>query len=176
MIVCHDVELIQVMTCLPTSAANVFNGQKMRRIDAVIAIARKSIRNGDSIVRSAQPRHRPARSFRTLPAFPPWDRCLTRSWGLSIAECLSLTRKFGDLSDLVRTYFEFGFFNVIRIDVKLISIYVPPGCQLTFRTWLGLQPSFADVDLETELLDGAYDLGELRGEVDGLTGDFLNTL
>jgi hypothetical protein len=51
--------------------------------------------------------------------------------GMSIEESLFLCEKFVDLTDLVR-----------RIDVKLLLML----CQLTFKTCLGLQPAFDEVD------------------------------
>jgi hypothetical protein len=53
----------------------------------------------------------------------------------------------------------------MRIDVKMLSIYLEPGSQLTFRTWLGLQPAFWGVDLDAEIGDWADDLLG-RGEAD----------
>jgi hypothetical protein len=71
--------------------------------------------------------------------------------GMSINDYLRLCEKFGDLAEYIRRFFELSCFDVTRIDVKLLSIYVPSGCQLTFRVWLGLQPAFDAVDLDAGL-------------------------
>jgi hypothetical protein len=99
--------------------------------------------------------------------------------GMTIDDYLFLVSKYGDLSDLVRRYFERSRFQVIRIDVKLASIFLPPGNQLTFRKWLGLQPPFDELDLETELRDSLWEMNELEGEVppgEVNLGNFLSSL
>jgi hypothetical protein len=80
--------------------------------------------------------------------------------GMTIDDYCRLCEKFGKLDDLVRVYFEKGWFHVTQIDVKLASIFIDPGSLLTFRVWLTLQRAFERVDLDAEIGDWAEGLLE----------------
>jgi hypothetical protein len=64
---------------------------------------------------------------------------------MTVGEFLFLEAKFGSLSDHVARFWTHSSFDVVRCDLKPISLSLPPGCQLTFLNWLGMQPSF-DID------------------------------
>jgi hypothetical protein len=153
-----EVELIQVMTCLPTLPVYQCN-ECLQWTEA--ARDRCHYCNSTQITPEwrldFEIRAINASTCQFLPHSPrvaAMGSMLDPVMGMTIEEYLSLTRKFRPLNDLVQKYFEFTFLNVIRIDGKLISVYVPAGCQLTFRVWLGFQRPFDNGDLETELLSG----------------------
>jgi hypothetical protein len=64
---------------------------------------------------------------------------------MTIGEFLFLETKFGSLSAHVARFWTHSSFDVVRCDLKPICLSLPPGCQLTFLNWLGMQPSF-DID------------------------------
>jgi hypothetical protein len=74
--------------------------------------------------------------------------------GMTIDGYLSLCQELGDLSDLVAKYLTTSPFLVSRQIDRIMSISLPPGSQLAFGSWLGLQPGF-DCDAITAALFSA---------------------
>jgi hypothetical protein len=72
---------------------------------------------------------------------------------MTVGEFLFLETKFGSLRDHISRFWTHSSFDVVRCDLKPISLSLPPGCQLTFLNWLAMQPSF-DIDtLRTTLTE-----------------------
>jgi hypothetical protein len=81
---------------------------------------------------------------------------------MTIGEFLFLESKFGSLSEHVTRFWTHSSFDVVRCDLTPISLSLPPGCQLTFLNWLGMQPPF-DIDALVAILTENWTEGIDRG-------------
>lgn len=103
--------------------------------------------------------------------------------GMTITDYLRLCERWGDLSTLVVKYFHGATFSMTRSVDKVLTISLPPGCQLNFRNWLGLQPGFSaqaitetvlntieEIELES---DGEPDLIDELNEKQAITNFFM---
>jgi hypothetical protein len=79
------------------------------------------------------------------------DSLLDPVMAMTVEDYIFLRRHRPDLDDYVRKFFEKSLFDIVRIEIKIASISLIPGCQLTFLNWLGLQPGF-DADELSEIL------------------------
>lgn len=88
-----------------------------------------------------------------------------------------------DLDNLVSRYFIKNVFIMRKSGSRVSSISLLPGCQLTFRVWLGLQPGFETAMIEQvvegEITDDQLWIDDIPDgdEIpDGLTKDEINEL
>jgi hypothetical protein len=83
---------------------------------------------------------------------------------MTVEDYLALTSRFGNLDGYVRRFYERAAFDIGWRGRELLAISLPPGSQLTFLNWLGLQPNF-----DIGMLVGAV-LATDDGELDCAAG------
>lgn len=85
--------------------------------------------------------------------------------GMTIQDYLRLCEEYGDLEPLVIKYFTRNKFMMRRSTDRVLSISLMPGNQLTFKNWLGLQPSFDHREIMRVIMDNIeIDMEEAEGD------------
>jgi hypothetical protein len=79
------------------------------------------------------------------------DSLLDPVTAMTVEDYIFLREDRPDLDDYVRRFFEKSLFDIVGIEIKISSISLIPGCQLTFLSWLGRQRVF-DADERSEIL------------------------
>jgi hypothetical protein len=89
------------------------------------------------------------------------DSLLDPVMAMTVEDYLFLRRHRPDLDDYVRRLFVQSLFDIVRIEIKIAAMSLVPGCQLTFLSWLGMQPGFDADELSDVLMwrDGGEECG-----------------
>jgi hypothetical protein len=90
--------------------------------------------------------------------------------GMTVLDFIEICHRFrlneGEMERVVTKFFVRGEFLMTRSLDRVLSISVPPGCALNFRTWLGLQPGFDSRSIMEVLLSRIFRIEDWEMEED----------